>query len=187
MYRHDLARLLVVEYLELQAGTDSAWSTQYGIAASTLKSIWCIHQSPEHPGCPSLEALFSNLPDHIELEQRQMNAKVALGRGDFDDAKNAYGPLISCDRPSPAAFKDRGGAFLKQGLFEDAVVDCEMAIELDERNPISHLRLIYALISLQRLADANRAYERALISCPNDNTLRDLAVVIGPNPESRRS
>jgi tetratricopeptide (TPR) repeat protein len=134
----------------------------------------------DHPCCPPLEALVSILPDQIRAEQRQLEAQVALGRGDFDDARSAYAPLIASGNPSPTVLKDRGGALLKQGLFDDAIADCEMGIKRDPHNPVCHLRLIYALLSLQRNADVSHAYERALLYCPNDAGVREMAVVIGP-------
>jgi tetratricopeptide (TPR) repeat protein len=183
MYRHDLARLLVLEYLEFLASSDPALSSQYNFALSSLQSIWGTSR-PSHPGCPSLADIFSALPDQIESEYRTIEAQVALGRGDFDDARRAFLPLIRVDQPSSTALKDRGAALLKQGLWVEAIADCEMAIEIDPRNPVGHLRLIYGLLSMDRKAEGRRAYERAVKCCPNDEALNDLAVVIGPAGEN---
>jgi tetratricopeptide (TPR) repeat protein len=179
MDRRDLARVLILEYIEQGAATDSELSEQYGLALTTLKAIWGIASTPDHPGCPSLETLFATFPEPVERDNLERNGKAALGRGDFDAAIANYDPLIASDERSSAFLKGRTGALLKQGNFEAAATDCARAVALDPQNPVCHLRLVYALMALGRAGEVASAYERALVCCPCDPALRDFAVVLG--------
>jgi tetratricopeptide (TPR) repeat protein len=182
MYRADVVRCLIVEYLEAAAPPPDPWGERYLDVVSTLRQIWGIEDASDHPGCPPLATLLFALPDEDGVHEiRAECARVAVGCGDFDRSIRAIGGLLPRGREGSARLLlERSGALLKKGQFADAAADCESVVRIDPQNPTCHLRLVYALLAMKRDDQARAAFRRALDCCPDDAAIRDFATVMGP-------
>jgi tetratricopeptide (TPR) repeat protein len=180
MNRNDLARVLVLRYLESTGG-----KSEIRDVISLLKGIWNI-ADVDFAADPQLPSLVDLVPSISIDEVRLFDGRVLMGRGHFDAAVASLSEGV--DQFAPVtAFTERAAAHLKRGNIEDAILDCACALERDPNNPTAHVRMIHALWSARRIEDAHSAYRRALDCCPADEALRDLHVIIGSVDSTVRS
>lgn len=186
MDKEQIARCLIVKYLEDCAAQDKEHADELSVSIECLRNIWNITE-PQIV-VPGVASLVSIIPDPKYDTERAVSLKVegndALKAGNLDLAMAKYTEAISVDPTQATFYCNRAAVYSKKGEHLKAIDDCEKAIALDPKYVTAYSRLGFAYFQLKRVDDARKAYERGLRACPDSQALKDNLKSIGPEPEA---
>ena len=118
--------------------------------------------SPSHPSAPPSTA--------AEFKEKGIAAFAAKN---FAEAETMFSQAILADHTQEAYFANRSSARLALGMFQEALSDCEVCLDMSEqRNVKAWYRKGQALQQLNRLADAKVAFEAGLKLLPSSSQLK---------------
>jgi tetratricopeptide (TPR) repeat protein len=175
MDKTNIARRLVVRYLESCVASDPEHEEEFSVSIECLKTIWAI-QDTSVP-LPGVNSLIDLIPDRTIDKERGVQLKLegnaALRDGNYDLALAKYTEAIAADPTEPTFYCNRAAVRSKQGEHALAIPDCQKAIELDPKYATAYSRLGFAHFSLNQNDKAREAYERGIRACPDNQQLRD--------------
>jgi tetratricopeptide (TPR) repeat protein len=94
--------------------------------------------------------------------------KVYLNRGmahfynqDFDQSDNDFNEVIALNPKNAAAFHGKGMIRYELGQYEDAIVEFEKALKLEEDNPITHFNLAMSYFRIKEMDNACYHFNRS--------------------------
>jgi tetratricopeptide (TPR) repeat protein len=182
MLREEIARGLIIRHLRA-CSSASTHSDELNGVISSLSAIWNLQESIDFPGFPSLSCLVESLSDEYMLSESYVNRGLgSLSQGDFDGAIDCFSKVLLRNQNNVQVRKMRASAYLKRGMFDQAIDDCQTILQSDERDKMTHLKLVFALWSAKRIGDAQIAWSEASAAYPGDATLTDIGYVIDRNP-----
>lgn len=168
MSHDDIARAAVIKYLESNAESDSEHRNELLQEAQRLKSIWLIQSATDAPDLIDLIPIYSN-------EQKSKifrdAGNVALGHGNFDEAIDKLTEAINLTPDEIELYMIRANAFLKKGLYLQAIQDLKYYISKNNNNPSAHLRLSYAYSMVEENENAINVLQNGLTLFPEDHNL----------------
>ncbi|MEI6499054.1 MAG: tetratricopeptide repeat protein [bacterium] len=102
-------------------------------------------------------------------------ARIALSRGEFDDAKEALKAAIKCDADLAEAYLYLGKVCLRQENYQEALENTLGAISLDRSNAGWYAQLGEIYIEIRQFAKAAKAYKKASAIDITNRDYKDLA------------
>ena len=188
MNKEQVARCLILQYLENCANTDAEHIDELGVSIDCLKNLWGI-ENPEVK-LPGVKSILDLIPDVAYDAEKAVDLKnqgnKALQSGNVDEAIRLYSEAIKCDPTQYVFYSNRAAAYSKKDNYEEAIKDAEKAISLKPDFPKSYSRLGFALWKLGRVEEARDAYKRGIRSCEDNQSLKDNLASLGPEKEAEK-
>eukprot|EP01104_Vermistella_antarctica_P008444 TRINITY_DN2108_c1_g1_i1.p1 TRINITY_DN2108_c1_g1~~TRINITY_DN2108_c1_g1_i1.p1 ORF type:complete len:555 (-),score=195.52 TRINITY_DN2108_c1_g1_i1:1320-2984(-) len=97
---------------------------------------------------------------------------AALAKGEFEEAVKCYTQAIEADDSNHVFFSNRSAAYASLNKFEEALADGQKTIDLNPSFIKGYSRKGLALFRLERLEEAQQAYEDGLKIDPENVTLK---------------
>jgi stress-induced-phosphoprotein 1 len=86
-----------------------------------------------------------------------------LTAGNFKEAIECYSQAISLDAANHVLYSNRSAAYLKAGLFKEALADADKTIQLNEKWPKGYSRKGAVLYALEKYDEASTCYNKGTI------------------------
>lgn len=102
-------------------------------------------------------------------------ARVALSRGEFDDAREALNVALKCDDQLAEAYLYLGRVCLRQENYQDALENTLGAVSLDRSNADWYAQLGEIYLGIRQFAKAAKAYKKAAAIDITNREYKDLA------------
>jgi small glutamine-rich tetratricopeptide repeat-containing protein alpha len=99
----------------------------------------------------------------------------AFSNRNFEEAAKQYTMAIeiTLDAPNHIYFANRANCFLELASYEECIVDCNRAIEIDPTFSKSYYRKAKALVNQQKLTDAMETLKQGIEQDPENEIIRD--------------
>ena len=190
MDKENIARCLIIKYLESCAANETKNVDELEVSIDCLKNLWGIEDPKVN--LPGVNSIVDLIPDITYDPQKAVEFKnqgnQALGQGNTDEAIRLYTEAIKCDPSQYVFYSNRSAAYTKKEDYDNAIKDAEKAISLNPSFPKSYSRLGFALWKLGRIEEARQAYQRGIRSCTDNQALKEnLASLDQSNPSSSSS
>merc|ERR1719235_2466205 len=106
-----------------------------------------------------------------DSEKHKKAANNFFSLGLYEQASTLYSEAIELDSRNAILRANRSMAYLKQNLFDEALVDADLAIEFDPNYMKGYWRKCQALLKLDRPADAEACATAAHSIAPSNKEI----------------
>lgn len=117
-------------------------------------------------------------PNKSEKPKEENKAEEQNNKGNeffrenkLQEALKSYNDAITCNCSNPKYYSNRAACYNKMNKFENAIEDCEKAIEIDPSFLKAYVRKGNILLSNQQYKDAKETFQEGLKVKPDDNDL----------------
>ncbi|CAL8068312.1 unnamed protein product [Orchesella dallaii] len=111
--------------------------------------------------------------DKESAEFWKQMGNAAMNRLKLQEALDCYNMAISYDSKNAAIFCNRAATYLKLGWTEEAVKDCEVAIQLKPSYAKAFSRMGFAYSERHKYADATLCYQKAVELDPENGSYHE--------------
>ncbi|KAG9393726.1 TPR repeat [Carpediemonas membranifera] len=119
---------------------------------------------PENPRVTAGHKVAIEEDEPTEADKHRIQGNAQFKKGDYMDAIISYTGAIQCDPESQDALTNRAFAFIKVGMNEQAVEDCETALKLNPTNVKALYRFALATKAIGDEQKKPELYHTALSS-----------------------
>ena len=168
---------------EYQRGKQAVLDSRFAEAVQRLTNV--IDADPDHPHARFQRGMafvlqgendkaFEDFTCDIELQPERAasynNRSIILkARGDLEESLSDSNRAIDLAPHKVEFYHNRADTYFKAGRPQNGLVDLYVALELDDKNPITHHMLahFYAMCPDERYRDPSDAIKHAIDACEN--------------------
>lgn len=116
------------------------------------------------------EKWYARCSNHELIEYKELEARIMMNRGDFENSKRLYQELIDNDPYSTNYWNSLASSQFFNNEIEESIDSSEFSIAIDPTNALAILNKANGLYNLGNYSDALKYYKRYCELCPDDES-----------------
>ncbi len=185
--------LSVAAYTQVRVWRDNITLFQQTVEVTTANDVGEFNLGIALKRAGRLDEAREHFAEAVRLRENYVNAYIYLGliayeQRHYDEAVKHYNDALQYASGHPNqgdAENNLGGALFAQGKYDEAIVHCQRAVQLDPDNADDRYNLGNALRSANRLDEAVQQFKEALRLSPNQIESRAALDQIGKTTSAR--
>ena len=172
MERDNIAKCLILQYLQENQEKEE-FKEEIKEVIQYLTNAWNIDIDllKNVQGATLLDLIEKPMELVYTAQQKSYMGRSSLGLGNFDDAITFFTEAIELQPNDPKLYCERGCAYLKKGIYQNAIEDCQNALSYDKSLSQAYLQYGFALLAMNEVEAAKEIYQKGLEACPGNEAL----------------